>query len=404
MRRVILIRYGEIGVKGGNRNVFERQLADNCRRAVAGTGAGGVVRKPGRVEVSVPDGVEVAPICERLVCVPGIVWLSVAEPVERTLDAITARVVAAALDEGAPDTASFAIHTRRSDKRFEPDSVGVNRHVGQAVVQATGRPVDLSHPETTFTVEIDEHEAFVATARLPGPGGLPVGVSGKLVALLSGGLDSPVAAHRMQRRGARVIAVHFRNETLAGGRAVESKIRDLCRVLARAQQGIKLWMVPFGDLQRQIIAHVPDRYRMLIYRRVMLRIADRIRFRERAGGLVCGDSLGQVASQTLPNLRVLYEVAQPPVLAPLIGHDKVEIVAEARRIGTYDISIRPHEDCCSYLVPAHPETRAKPDAIAELEAFPMEDLCAAAVQATTPERIEPDWPAAAPTPASPAPR
>jgi thiamine biosynthesis protein ThiI len=400
MDRVVLVHYGEIGVKGGNRAVFERRLQGNCRRALLGTGAGTVRRRPGRLEVVVPEGADAAGVCTRLQCVPGIVWIALAEPVPRDLAAITARIVALAVAEAAPADAPFRIVTKRSDKAFQPDSMEVSRHVGQAVANATGRPVDLDAPVSTYGVEINEDGALVFTARLEGVGGLPVGTAGPVVALLSGGLDSPVAAWRLQRRGCPLVVAHFRNETLAGGRAVERKIRDLGAVLARGQGTLRLWLVPFGDLQRQIVANVPDRFRMLAYRRVMLRLAERIAVREGAGGLVVGDSLGQVASQTLDNLHAVWSVARLPVLAPLIGHDKSEIMAEARRIGTHDISIRPHEDCCSYLVPAHPETAAEPADLDAVEGFLTDALYDAALAATTPEIVAADLAAHVPGPVS----
>lgn len=391
MDRVVLVHYGEIAVKGGNRGVFERRLQGNCRRALAGTGAGHVRRRPGRIEVVVPEAADAEAVCARLRCVPGIVWIALAEPVARDLAAITARLVALAEADAAPADAPFRIVTKRSDKAFQPDSMEVSRLVGQAVANATGRPVDLEHPASTYAVEINEDGALVFTARLEGVGGLPVGTAAPVVALLSGGLDSPVAAWRLQRRGGPLVIAHFRNETLAGGPALARKIRDLCAVLARGQGTLRLWMVPFGDLQRAIVAHVPDRYRMLVYRRVMMRLAGRIAEREGAGGLVVGDSLGQVASQTLENLHAVWGVARLPVLAPLIGHDKTEIMAEARAIGTHDISVRPADDCCSYLVPAHPETAADPADLDAVERFDLEPLYEAALAATTPEIVAAEW-------------
>ena len=357
-------------------------------------------RRPGRIEVDVPEGADAPAVCERLRCVPGIVWIALAEPVKRDLAAITARIVAVAQADAAPAGAPFRIVTKRSDKAFQPDSMEVSRIVGQAVADATGRPVDLDHPASTYGVEINEDGALVFTARLEGVGGLPVGTGGPVVALISGGLDSPVAAWRLQRRGCALVVAHFRNETLAGGPALDRKIRDLCAVLARGQATVRLWCVRFGDLQRAIVAHVPDRFRMLVYRRVMLRLAERIAVREGAGGLVVGDSLGQVASQTLDNLRVVWGVAGLPVLAPLIGHDKSEIMAEARRIGTHDISIRPHEDCCSYLVPAHPEIAADPADLDAVERFELEPLYEAALAATAPEIVAAEWRGAVPGPES----
>ncbi|MHC5021856.1 MAG: tRNA uracil 4-sulfurtransferase ThiI, partial [Planctomycetota bacterium] len=320
-KRVAVVHYGEIAVKGKNRVLFERRLKGNLQRVADGMRAGPAYRRPGRLEVFIPDHCDVPVLLERLRQQPGVVWVMAADAVARDLDVLTARAVEVAVAEAAPADAPYAVRARRSDKSFPMGSMEVARH---------GRPVDLTNPHSTYVIEINEDFALVYTQKLAGPGGLPVGISGKVLALLSGGLDSPVAAHLMQRRGAKLAAVHFRNETLAGGPAVEAKIRDLCGVLARPQGKLALYMVPFGDLQRLIIAHVPDRYRMLIYRRVMMRIGDQLRDRERAGALVTGDSLGQVASQTLENIQVIYDACRPPVFAPLIGSDKTDITAIAR--------------------------------------------------------------------------
>lgn len=401
MKRVAVVHYGEIAVKGKNRVLFERRLKGNLQRVADGMRAGPAYRRPGRLEVFIPEHCDQPVLLERLRQQPGVVWVSAADAVERDLDVATKRAVEVAVAENAPADAPYAVRARRSDKTFPMGSMEVAAHIGHAIGEATGRPVNLKHPHSTYVVEINEDFALVYTEKLAGPGGLPVGISGKVLALLSGGLDSPVAAHLMQRRGAKVAAVHFRNETLAGGQAVEEKIRDLCGVLARPQGKLALYMVPFGELQRTIISHVPDRWRMLIYRRVMMRIADRLRDRERAGALVTGDSLGQVASQTLENIQVIYDACRPPVFAPLIGSDKTDITAIARRIETYDISIRPHEDCCSYLVPDHPETRAKMEKIVELEQFPLDEVIDATMEQITRDEISADWGAPAAASAQP---
>jgi thiamine biosynthesis protein ThiI len=262
---------------------------------------------------------------------------------------------------------SFKVETRRAEKSFPLTSLEVSARVGEACARASGRPVDVHRPAVVVRVEIAREGAWVGARRVPGPGGLPVGSSGRVLSFLSGGLDSAVSTWLMSRRGARVTCVHFFNRTHEGS-AVLEKLEDLCKVLAWAGGDMPLVVVPFEACQRAIVAAVPDRVRMLVYRRAMFRIAARIAASEKALGLVTGDSLGQVASQTLENLRTLHAAATLPVYSPLIGSDKTEIVALARRIGTYDVSIRPHQDCCSFLLSPHPVTVSDPDEIAALEA------------------------------------
>jgi thiamine biosynthesis protein ThiI len=242
----------------------------------------------------------------------------------------------------------------------------VNRVVGAAVVEATGRRVDLEEPSSVYGIEIAAKRAFVFGERRPGPGGLPVGTSGKVVALISGGIDSPVAAWRMMRRGCRVLGVHFLNASI-GGEGVREKLDLLGEALARWQGRFTLRIVPFEALQRAIVAAVPADHRMIVYRRTMLRLADRVREREGAKALVTGDSVGQVASQTLDNLACAYAAVRGPVLSPLCAAEKTEIIDRARRIGTYEASILPHQDCCSFLIAEHPETKSVLREVEEME-------------------------------------
>jgi len=295
---------------------------------------------------------------------PGVAWYAAARQVEPAIEAIEAEAVSRARGGGGGGT--FRVDARRADKRFPLTSMEVNRRVGAAIQAATGRPVDLDAPGDTYGIEIAAKGAFVWHERREGVGGLPVGTSGKVVALISGGLDSPVASWRMMRRGCRVLGVHFLNRA-AGGEGVEEKLDLLGAVLARTQGAFTLRIVPFEPLQRAIVAAVPADHRMVVYRRTMLRLADRVRAREGAKALVTGDSVGQVASQTLENLAVAYAAVPGLVLAPLCGEEKTAIVDEARRIGTYEASILPYPDCCSFLIDPHPETRARREAVEEME-------------------------------------
>jgi thiamine biosynthesis protein ThiI len=366
-KTTLVVHYAEIGTKGKNRALFERRLMAHLGLALRDVGIdAGVRRVPGRLTIDLPGGAsaEAAPVAvDRLTKVPGVSSVSVGVAVPTDVDAISKAAIA--FLEAAPP-GSFKIDTRRGFKEFALDSIAVSRAVGAACVAATGRPVDVHHPVVTVRVEIPSRTSYVIGPGKPGPGGLPPGSTGTLLALLSGGIDSPVAAWKMMRRGARVVAVHFWNRTREGN-AVLEKLEDLCRVLALAQGEVPLVVVPFEACQRAIVAVVPGEFRMIVYRRAMLRIASKIALRERALGYVTGDSLGQVASQTASNLRSIHAVADLPVYSPLMGDDKVEVVNQAKRIGTYEVSIRPHDDCCSFLIADHPATKSSPSQVARLE-------------------------------------
>ena len=362
---VVVIHYAEVGLKGGNRRWFEERLRDNVARMLEGSAGGSVKRERGRLVAALDgsDGAEVEEALARVGRVPGVAWFAPARLVPADLEAVTGEAVARARE----GRGSFAVATRRADKRFPLNSMEVNRHVGAAIAVATGRPVDLTEPDDTYGIEIADTGAFVFEARRRGIGGLPVGSSGRVVTLLSGGIDSPVAAWRMMTRGCRVLGVHFFNNAF-GGEGVLEKLDLLGEALARYQGRFHLKVVPFEDLQRAIVAAVPPDHRMILYRRAMLRLADRIRSREKAKALVTGDSVGQVASQTLDNLAAVYSAVPGPVLAPLCGEDKAATIETARRIGTYEPSILPHQDCCSFLIAPHPVTKAKRAEVEEMEA------------------------------------
>jgi thiamine biosynthesis protein ThiI len=363
--RTLVVHYAEIGTKGRNRPQFERRLMAHLGMALEDVGIeAGVRRVPGRLTVDLPDGADAEAAIARLSRVAGVSSVSLGVAVPADMEAISREAVALL---AASPPGSFKVETTRGDKTFPLDSIAVSRAVGAACVEATGRKVDVHHPDATVRVEIPGRTCYVVGPGRPGPGGLPPGSTGVLLALLSGGIDSPVAAWKAMRRGARVVAVHCWNRTLQGG-AVLEKLHDLCRVLAGAQGDVPLVVVPFEALQRAIVAAVPAGVRMVVYRRAMHRLAARVAARERAMGVVTGDSLGQVASQTAENLRTIHAAATLPVYMPLCGDDKVEVVNAAKRIGTYEVSIRPHEDCCSFLVAEHPATRTRLDAIERLEA------------------------------------
>ncbi len=356
----IVVHYSEIGLKGKNRDFFERKLMSNLRLALRGLGCESVTRLYGRVLISLGSKADTEKIRERLLQVPGVSGFSFASGCGRKMDAIKK-----ALDGIAQghQIRTFAVSSSRSDKSFGHTSKQMNEVLGDFLRKRHGWKVDLTRPDKTFFVEVTEKHAFVYTEKVAGLGGLPVTSSGKLLSLLSGGIDSPVAAFEMFKRGCSVVFVHFHNWT--GQRdTVKDKVERIVGVLAGYQPSTKLYMVPFGDLQKSIIMHIPAKYRMIVYRRVMFAIANRIAENEGAKGFVTGDSVGQVASQTLENLNVIYGKAVFPVFAPLVGRNKQEIVDLAKRIGTYDLSVLPYSDCCSFLVAKHPETKGR---IADIE-------------------------------------
>jgi thiamine biosynthesis protein ThiI len=267
---------------------------------------------------------------------------------------------------GDLDPGSFAIRCVRSNKNFPMNSPEIERELGRFVQTLTGWPVDLSSPDLTLHVLVDEKGLFVWSRRVPGPGGLPVGVGGRATCMMSGGIDSPVAAWLMMKRGMRLDFVHFHSVPRTDPASLE-KVADLVKILVRYQGRARLAMVPLLPIQEAIASRCPAELRVLLYRRFMLRLAEKAARRFKSDAIVTGESLGQVASQTIQNLRAVESVAFMPVLRPLISLDKPEIIARARRIGTYETSILPHFDCCSFLLPDKPATRSTAAELAEAE-------------------------------------
>jgi thiamine biosynthesis protein ThiI len=371
MRPCLLVHYHEISLKGGNRPLFLRHLVRNLERVTADLGPSRVVQLPGRIMVDLEAHPDPLAALARARKVCGIANLAVAYRVSPTLDALKSTV--ARLVEGR-QFPSFRISARRAFKTYPLTSVELNRELGSFVLErvgtragGVGTRVDLENPALNIHVEVLPHEAFVYTDREPGPGGLPVGVSGTVLALLSGGFDSPVAAWRMMKRGCRVVFVHFHSAPYLPVTSQE-KARRLVERLTEWQYFSRLFLAPFGEIQREVVLSVPPPGRVVVYRRLMVRIAEALARAVSAQALVTGESLGQVASQTLANLSRIDEVATLPILRPLIGMDKQEIADEARRLGTFEISAEPDQDCCSLFVPRHPATRLTPEETMGLEA------------------------------------
>ncbi|MBI2867222.1 MAG: tRNA 4-thiouridine(8) synthase ThiI [Chloroflexi bacterium] len=363
-RVYLLVRFfHEIALKGKNKPFFVRLALRNLKEALKDTGVLDV--RLGALEALLAFGEEsdVAPVLDRLSTVFGVERIARVYPVAPTLDAIKAE--AARLLHGR-SSASFRITAHRADKSFPLNSPAINRELGAYVGQVTGWRVDLDHPELDLQVYVRRRDALLFLDTVRGPGGMPVGVSGKVMALLSGGIDSPVASWRMMGRGCRVLFTHFHGFPLVEGTSREKAV-ELARLLARHQFRSRLFLVPFGGLQREIITSTPPDYRVLLYRRFMFRIAEALALRHGARALVTGESLGQVSSQTLENMAVIERVTTMPVLRPLVSMDKAEIEVQARRLGSYPISIIPDQDCCSLFVPKHPVTRGRLEDVEKLE-------------------------------------
>ncbi len=360
---LIGIHSSEMLLKGKNRRFFERQLVRNLGIAARALGDRDTYQYMGKFFIAARPEDTAERFSEILSRVPGVETFFPAYELSHDIDRLERFIRdLASRREKKP----FAVRCRRAYKQFPLDSQQINVRIGAALV-ADGWKVDLTHTECCFHIDVLRDRILVHTDIFKGPGGLPVGVSGKVVALLSGGIDSPVAARMLYNRGCRVIFVHFFNQTIDSC-GVRDKIRMLVDTIQKYQPPTRLYMIPFAELQRAIIARCPSRQRMIMYRRVMFRIAQRIAEKEGALGMVTGDSIGQVASQTMENLRTIYAEASLPVFTPLIGMNKQQTVDFARRFGTYDISVLPYNDCCSFMVARHPETRSTLDQLDQIEA------------------------------------
>ncbi len=363
----IVVHYHELWLKGGNRRFFASKLASNLRFALTGIPIEKISRPNDRLIVHLGESASVEEALRRIGRVSGIAYYALARPVARDIEALCA----AAWEEIEPLAFStFAVRAKRSDKSFPHNSSRIERVVGRFLLDrlaAVGRNarVKLNDPDVTCRIEITSGPALVYACKIPGPGGLPANTAGKMTCLLSGGFDSAVAAYQMMKRGAHLSFVHFYGTGARPGESSVHVARELLRQLVPWQFTAKLYRVPFEEIQREIVRYAPEACRVLLYRRMMLRIAEVFARRNRALALITGDSLGQVASQTLRNIVSVEAAATMPVFRPLAGTDKLEIIETARKIGTHDISSEPFHDCCPIFLPRSPALHAKP---AELEA------------------------------------
>ena len=378
----IVVHYKELALKGKNRPWFIQLLVRNLQVALGGLHIPAIRSMMGRIEIELSPQTDWPAVRDRLRKVFGIAYFSPAGRGPHDLDALALAILGGLGDR---ESESFRVTARRTDKRFPFTSPQIEREVGGRIKEAKGWRVDLDHPALTVHVDMMPDGAFYFFGKEPGAGGLPTGTGGRVACLLSGGIDSPVAAYRLMRRGCSVLFIHFHSYPILS-RASQEKVREIAALLTRHQLRSRLMLVPFGDAQQQVLLAVRPELRVVMYRRLMMRIAERLARRWHAKALVTGEVIGQVASQTLENLTTIAGATTMEVLRPLVGMDKDEITVEAERLGTYPISIIPDQDCCQLFTPKHPATRVTPGQIEEAEhALPIDLLVDAAVSAVTVE-------------------
>jgi tRNA uracil 4-sulfurtransferase len=388
VKQAILIHYHEISLKKNNRPWFEGRLHQHVTALLGDLPHDGVRPFAGRMVVSLNGESPSEEIVRRLRLAFGIANFAVASEVPADFDQIRSALVELLRPQ---QFGSFRIDARRGTKDFPLNSQQINEQLGAWVQDLTGAAVKLENPDLTCFVELVLGKAFIYFEKIGGGGGLPSRTGGKAVCLISGGIDSPVAAFRMMRRGCSLIFVHFHSfpHTTVDS---QQKVRNILRILSRYQLKSRLFLVPFAEVQREIVAYAPPPLRVILYRRFMIRIAEALAMKEKASALITGDCLGQVASQTMENLRTISAVATLPIFRPLIGDDKEEIMKRARELGTYDISIMPDEDCCSLFVPRHPETMSRLEQVEQAEnLLDIERLVTTALDSTGCETVVADF-------------
>ena len=359
--RVCLVHYHEIGLKGKNRAHFERILMDNLKAALAAFSVATIVRISGHLLVTFSVAGEAERAFELIARVPGVARVSLAFHTNREPHEYCNAAVKALAEAG--EFATFKVAAKRSNTDYELTSIDLNRQVGEVLCEAyPDKLVRMHDPDATVHVLVVQGSVYVYARSIRGVGGLPQGSAGKVMTLLSSGIDSPVATWMLARRGAVPVPVHFSGRPQTSDTS-EFLVQDIVSALAPAVQIGRVYVVPFGDCQREISLACPSDLRVIMYRRVMYAVTERLAALEGAKAIVTGESLGQVASQTLENIMAVNEVVDLPVFRPLIGSDKQEIIARAKEIGTYEISTQDAPDCCTLFMPRRPETHAKMDAV-----------------------------------------
>lgn len=355
MYNSILIHYAELSLKGKNRPFFENKLIQNINSSLKLP----IEKHYGRLTIKLNNS-NIKDLESKLKCIPGISNFSFCISTNLNLNDIKKSLLALIKNKK-----TFRITTIRSNKNFPYSSQKLNELLGDFVLKNSSMKVKLKNPSINFYIEITEKNAFIYTKKIPGLNGLPVSTSGKLISLFSGGIDSPVASFKMMLRGCKIIFVHFHN--YSNNKEAKDKIVKLVKILSSYQQDSKLYIIPFLEIQKEVIKKIPSKYRMIVYRRLMFKISEFILKKENCLGFVTGDSLSQVASQTISNLNTIYKSTNYPIFNPLLGYNKEEIIRIAQDINTYDLSIIPYNDCCSFFISKHPAIKSNLNLIEKLE-------------------------------------
>jgi len=353
----IICHYSEIGLKGKNRNFFEKKLKENIKNALNPDYFVNIQRLRGRflIELTELGQNSIAQIRDILINIFGLAYFAFAYESQSDMDIIKSDSFELMK---RLKFKTFRVTARRIDSRFPYTSQQLNEDVGEVIFEKMNKSVNLKYPEATCFIDVLDEGTFQFTEKIQSAKGLPIGVSGTVVVMLSGGIDSPVAAYYAMKRGMRVIYVHFHSIPLVSEASVE-KVRDTVAILKKYQPKSKLYLMEFAAIQQQIMVDCNEKLRVVLYRRYMMKIAEKVAELENAKAIYTGEALGQVASQTIENITVVEESINLPIMRPLIGFDKLEIIEKAQEIGTYEVSILPHEDCCTLYVPKHPATKAR---------------------------------------------
>lgn len=369
MKNIFLIKYGEIAIKGNNRYLFENALLKNIRLSIKALGNFHIQKEQGRILIEPEDEyIDTDDVLSKLTKVFGIVGICVGIKNEKVdMDSIKETALYHMQSVCGNNQYTFKVESRRSNKNFPLNSMEISKEVGAYILanMEDQLKVDVHNPEIKLNIEL-RNSLYVYSKVIPGPGGMPLGTNGKAMLLLSGGIDSPVAGWMVAKRGVEIGGVYFESPPYTSERA-KQKVIDLAKKIAAYTGRFKLYIVPFTDIQMEIYQKCPHQQLTIIMRRIMMRIAEKIAKEENAQALITGESVGQVASQTIQSLAVTNAVVTLPVFRPLIGFDKEDIVSIAKKIDTYEISILPYEDCCTIFVPRHPETKPKLEYIQKSE-------------------------------------
>ena len=359
----IMVRFGELSTKGKNKNDFIKTLAKNIAGALSDFENLEIIRQFDHIYIKLNEN-DPSRVIEVLQDVSGIQGLSLVLKTEKDIENL--RKVCLDLvkqEEGK----TFKVHSRRADKSYPLISDQINREIATVILKNTDLKVDVHNPDIMVSIEIRDEGAYVFTHTYKGAGGYPLGVGGKIMHMLSGGIDSPVAAYLLMKRGLKIECIHFASPPYTNAGVIE-KLKDLLGKLNKYQPEIRLNIIPFTKLQEEIYAQSDESYAITIMRRMMFRLADRLAKRRRCLAISTGESVGQVASQTLESMNVINDVTNIPVLRPVVCYDKTDIINLARKIDTYDISIRPFEDCCTIFAPKNPKTKPSMEKVLEYEA------------------------------------